>query len=349
MNRNEIAFVIFNNDDVVYAAKLAKKIRPNKVFFTDPHVMELGIGHKIKNSVLLQSPNWIPNIEFEVRSRRIAITTEKILDSKLSLEFSILGWQYLNLWHLFKSIFYYEQFWAATVPKLEKYDLHIFANDHPGEFQFPSFIPPAILLKKIILKNNIKHTVHSVHSREDASQVVPDFGGHTPGADLLIHLPTIFHDARFIESEIDKSNKSTITLRAKIWETDIKYQEQILSEAASHLDPNYLDKNIYKIIYDVFKNILKEYLPKEYLEKQSIFLTRLYLAQIDLLEQLNIFFKKSFPKKILMSDHDAGYHGPVLEFASRNSIPVLLFPHSKVLEDTIFNNKEIIGVSHPYK
>jgi hypothetical protein len=61
-----------------------------------------------------------------------------------------------------------------------------------------------------------------------------------------------------------------------------------------------------------------------------------YRAQLTTLALLHQHFALAPPRRLLLSDHDTDFHGPLAAFARQRQVPLLVLPHSKASTDMDF-------------
>jgi hypothetical protein len=172
--------------------------------------------------------------------------------------------------------------------------------------------------------------------------------------DTLVHIPTCFYDFSYFRQELTASGKTAINLQAKYWDVPVVANTSVgLStdeEMLAYL-PDTIKKQtdaFFERLVDGLDSILTTYIATPvYRNRQATLIASLYKAQLVTYYLLEACFKLDKPKKILLSDHDAGFHGPIVSFAEKHSIAVLMVQHSKISLDIEFSYTGITSFSHP--
>jgi hypothetical protein len=85
-----------------------------------------------------------------------------------------------------------------------------------------------------------------------------------------------------------------------------------------------------------------------YARRQAVHMAKQYRAQMIFFHFLEHKFSARLPRKIILSNHDAGLHGPFLSFAKKHAIPVLMLPHAKIFNFPIpSSHPNIVALTHP--
>jgi hypothetical protein len=172
--------------------------------------------------------------------------------------------------------------------------------------------------------------------------------------DTLVHIPTCFYDFNYFNQELIASGKTILNLHAKIWDIPIAAHTSIgLStdeEMLAYL-PDTVKKQadaFFERLVDGLDSILTTYIATPvYRNRQATHIASLYKAQLVTYHLLEARFESDKPKKVLISDHDTGFHGPIMSFAEKNSIAILIVPHAKTSTDIEFSYSSITSFNHP--
>jgi hypothetical protein len=85
----------------------------------------------------------------------------------------------------------------------------------------------------------------------------------------------------------------------------------------------------------------------DYRARQTEHLVSLYRGQFATYFGLERYFQTDVPAKLVLSEHDTGFHGPLVSFAESRSLPAIFVPHSKIMGDLEFGYGNIVALTHP--
>ncbi len=353
----ENLLIITSEHDIPIAETIAKELTSYKVFFFDPTLAD-----EIEKSALINSEflAWNTCLDYPTLvnlAHADALAMEQELDRSLHRLLpggSIIGWQHLNLYYFFMAYHWYSGLWRDMLEKLKEGKPYVFLCDNPSNYYWPSFIPALLLLQQL-RTFNIPFSATSYGKRPDDSDVVINLCEHSANTeefDLLTHLPTCFYDVAYFNEELQASGKTNINITPKYWGVELiatqnvnltrLQDQQLLSGGHPRLDA------LAEHLSVTLETLLTPYIATpSFRETQVAHLSNLYQSQLVSLYLLEQYFSHYQPNKILLSDHDAGFHGPLMAFAEQNNIPVVVVPHSKTSLDIEFNYSNITMLTHP--
>lgn len=343
--------------DIPIAEITAKNLASYKVYFFDPTLVDVIQGSTLLNTELIV---WdaCPDYPALVQSAHAnAFALEQELDQSLRAllpECSIVAWQHLNLYYFFMTYHWYSGLWRDVLGAMQEGKLHVFLCDNPTNYYWPSFLPALLLLEQLRTWN-ISFSAVTYGARSDESDVVMNLCDGNPDRerfDLLTHLPTCFYDIDYFNAELQASGKSNINIVSKYWDVALAAtkninlirlkNQQTLSGGRPALDA------IAEQLAEKLNSLLTPYIATpDFRSRQARHLSNLYQSQLASAHLLEQYFKQHKPGKMLLSDHDAGFHGPLISFAEQHNIPVFLVPHSKVGNDVDFTYSNITTLTHP--
>lgn len=353
------AIVIINAGDIPPAIQIAKGLPSYTVFIFDPVLFDQVADSGLKNIELISWDNCPLYAELVADARASASALEAELDlaiRNIVPDVSIVAWQHLNLYYLFMMLKWYTGLWYELGNRLAGAKAHIFICDNPATYYFNSFIPSLLLLLHL-KHHDIEFSAYTYAGSTDVSLLVPDLSGkdedvHTE--QILTHMPTCMYDMDYFHQEITAAGKPIINIEAKHWNIPVPAQKTLSLVNANDVFPSLADSLRETItafsqrVMETLDRCLAPYLiASSYRERQVKHLGTLYRCQLLTYYQLNRHFEFTKPSKLLLSDHDAGFHGPLVSFAERHNIPVLLVPHSKVGNDCEFSYGNITSLTHP--
>ena len=352
----ENAIIIISQHDIPAAVETAKTLESYVVYVFDPLLVDQVQERMLLNARFVIWENCPDYPQHEKSSHAAALTLERELDTavrEILPEVSIYAWQHHNLTCLSAAIRWYTGLWDEVLSKIPESKLHVFMCDNPAHYYWPSFIPALLLLQK--LKSVGKaFSAYTYGARQDETDLIPELRGRSEAGELLVHLPTCLYDYNYLNDELQMSGKSVINIQAKHWDVKITSSTTIGLVKRSELDDALPDSFHQKaaifsrLIADKIDSLLTPFIATPtYRAQQSQFFADIYTSQLAAYYLLEEYFKVRKPSKVVISDHDAGFHGPIYSFAKHHNIPVLLIPHSKVSHYVEFDYSNVISLSHP--
>jgi hypothetical protein len=180
------------------------------------------------------------------------------------------------------------------------------------------------------------------------------FDGNPEGQrwDVLTHLPTCFYDHPYISDELAAAGKRSINVEPKYWGVPLHSTSQV---KLARLQRGELEGRgmaplaaLEGQLETGLERALAPWIASAgYRARHVRQLCNLYLSQLASLHLLERYFHAGRPARMLLSDHDGGFHGPLLAYAQRHQIPVCLLPHSKVGNDCDFSYGNLTSLTHP--
>lgn len=357
----ENTIIIINAGDIPGAVQIAKDLPSYTVYVFDPVLVDNATASGLQNIELILWSNCPLYHELDADARATAFALEAELDlavRDIVPDVSIAAWQHLNLYYLFLTLKWYFGLWNELGNRLADSKAHIFICDNPATYYFNSFIP-SILLLWYLKSHDIEFVGYTYGATADLSSLIPDLSSMDEDErieQMLTHLPTCMYDANYFYQEIRAAEKSIINIEAKHFNTPLPAKKTLSLVNANDVFPS-LPEPLRDTI-DAFSHRIKETLDiclapylviGSYRERQVHNLGTLYRYQLMTYYQLNQYFEPSKPSKIILSDHDAGFHGPIISFAKKHSLPVFFLPHSKSIGNIEFTYRNITALTHPMK
>jgi hypothetical protein len=351
--------VILNADDVPHAARIAADLKGCKVVTFDPVLVDRLAAHHVNNVQLIAwdaCPSY-PALSAAAHEAATAIESELDLAVRAFIpDVSIFSWQHLNLYYLLMSLKWYGAMFDELGKNIVADKFHILVCNHPALYYFNCFIP-SLLLMQYLNKNGLEFVAYNYGERADDTNLVPDLRGVAePSAQetLLAHLPTCMYDIGYFNQEIQASGKAVTNIRAKYFDMPVLASKNIALTAALDAAEDMPTETRQKIssfsitLSTRLETLLIPYIAAtEYRHRQTRNLAALYTSQLVTYTLLNTHFQHAMPSKVLLSDHDAGFHGPLVAFAQKHHLPVLMLPHSKTSADIEFTYRNITALVHP--
>lgn len=291
-------------------------------------------------------------------AHREAFALERRLDLHFAQLFegaSFVGWQHLNLYYLLLALRWYGELADAQAGTFSDCTVHVFMHDNPAHYYWPSYVPALRLLQRLIAQGTpVKG--YTFGRRAETWARVPDLRGRAEGGiELLAHLPTCFHDAAWLRQEVAASGRGVLDLRARQWDVPIGDSALSLPLVEQSLLEATLEARSIERIDAFCAHFASQFEPwlqcdiasAPYRERQVGFSTGLVRNQLVVFEALLRYFDRVRPAQLLLSEHDAGFHGPLLSWAARAGCSTLFVPHSKTVGDFEFAQCRHRVLLHP--
>ncbi len=355
----ENLIIIISAADIPPAIQIARNLPSYTIYTFDPILVDQISSSGLENINFIPFDNCPLYHELDASAHSAAFDLESALDlevREIIPEVSIAGWQHLNLYYILIALKWYTALWENLGNKLSGTKVHLFICDTPGSYYFNSYIP-SILLLWYLKCSDIDFSGFTYGSKDEDTHLIPDLSEKNPNEELeqlLIHVPTCWYDIKYFFQEMLSTGKTLVNIEAKHFNIPLPAIRTLaLVEVENTLSG--LPEEIRKIIHDFsialtekLDQIFESYLViPNYRQRQIRHITNIYCTQLVTYYQLSRYFEKSKPSRIVLSDHDAGFHGPIISFAQKHSLPVIFLPHSKCVNDIEFKYRNITVLSHP--
>jgi hypothetical protein len=302
-----------------------------------------------------EAPAYLQRVDEATRQTRVLGAELDAQTEPLWPGLGLGSWQHLSLFYLHMAMGWYSGVAEAVVPRLPEGSLHLPLTDSAQTYYLPSFVPAVLLLQT--LQRQGRRFQAFTHSRQAALvQRVPDLRGTRPAGTrgfLLTHLPTCFYDADHINAEIRHSGHEVVDLTARYWHVPVGSQPSLpLVDVALAIETlGDADRARIAAVLDALRLPLQRHLSQwlasaSFLQRQVDQLLAVYRAQLVLMALLPTYFALQRPLRLLLSDHDTDFHGPLAAFARAQQVPLLVLPHSKTSTDLDFIARQAQVVYH---
>ncbi|NEX59655.1 hypothetical protein [Noviherbaspirillum galbum] len=355
----ENVFIIVSDHDVPAALSAAATLERYKTFVFDPSLLDRLVEKGLSDVQYIEWPEARDYAELVRGARARASQIEGEL-TRAAQDFlpggSLAGWQFLNLYYLGMAAGWYQTLWSSVARHFEGTLPHVFVCDNPSHYYWPSFVPTLSLLE-VLKSRGIAFKAFQYGERPAENDLVPALFGSNAGPErcqVVAHLPTCFYDYRYFGSEIRGSGLRAMNLVAKQWGPPVELDQQVdlfrWSDAPSRL-PDGLEPRA-QAFAERMQAVLEQELrtcirTDSYRHRQARHLASLMKSQFIMHGMLQAYFAGALPERLVLSDHDAGFHGPLVSFAEQHKLPVLLVPHSKITVDLEFRYRNITSLVHP--
>ncbi|WP_338847000.1 hypothetical protein V8J88_24950 [Massilia sp. W12] len=268
------------------------------------------------------------------------------------------GWQHLNLYYLLISLQWYDGLWQRVLSMLQGCRVHLFVCDAPLHYYFNAGLPVLQLEQRL---QDLPDTVTELHAYQDDKldlrQLVPNFPGRLEQSTrpfVLSHLPTCMYDLLYINQQLQASGLAVVNVKARhfdmpVWANQhVELEEfdvllaQMTPEVATPL------QRIEGVLQAELERLLGIWLPEgELRQRQAQYMARTYQAQLLTWVLFTMYLLQTKPICLLLSDHNADFHGPLMSVARNKQVPVLVLPHAKTVARTDFDWPQQIALPHP--
>jgi hypothetical protein len=349
--------LILSSYDIAAAIHMAEGLGEDyRTWYFDPTLTEDLAASPLRRPELVLPDEVLADyagIDSQARALAAALEDEVAAALQpLTGDVSLRGWQALNLYYFFIGHLWYSRLWDGLRERFGGAAFHLPFNDNPANFYWPSFMP-ALLLKERLEAWGIACHAVAYGERADESDIVPNLAGQAgQHYDVLTHLPTCFYDAPYFAAELQAAGKRSIDIEPKYWGVPLQPDTHIKMTRVDHAElaalglPSVMPHG--EQLLHLLHRLLQPYIAThEFCARQALHLAKLYQSQLVTLQLLERYFGDRRPGQFLLSDHDAGYHGPLLSYARRHHIPVLQLPHAKVSISSDFSSNQLTALSHP--
>lgn len=270
----------------------------------------------------------------------------------------IRGWQFLHFYYLSVTLQWYSRLWDALRAYVDGYKVHVIGADNPAKYYFNTDLP-ACLLAQRLQEWGVAYEWHRYHDEkvQSGDEVLGLFAvreDFQPTDFLLTHLPTCVYDLLYFNKELAESGRQVVNLKAQHFNLPVWSQLSITStdiqQVLDAMNPqlHHQIQTVVQIMRPEIDALLACWLKNaEHRAPHVEQIARTYLGQFCNWIMLTIYFLKSKPDKILLSDHDADLHGPIVSFAQNNKIPIFLLAHAKTQAYWDFPYENVTVLSHP--
>ena len=349
--------VIINEADISSALQVASTLSSYCTYVFDPKLVDIATARGLKNIEFLPLRAAPIYLDVETNARVMAKELGEKLDltlRKFRPDISISTWQYLNFYYFFQSYLWYNRLWSEMQGDFKKNKIFVFMCENPCQYYEPSYFPALLLLQLLLTKGiefkAFSYPLESTHSNNILS--IPANAVTDTRFDLLTHIPTCFYDYPYFNSEIQSLGISVVNILGPKWNVPVVANKHIgvtsadVAALAMNTDAS-CDPELLCALEDSLSLELMPYIASSfYRNLQATYIAKRYAAQIVNFDLLANHFKYSPPKKVLITDHDAGLHGPLFQFAEYFDIPVVVVPHSKTFYIVTSAHSNVIALRH---
>ncbi len=357
------SLLILHGEDIAAAQQIVRDLPGCETCVFDPVLLDRAIAAGLPRVRFVAWPgapeyaalHWQAHGQASALEARIDRAVAGALDGLVE-PVPVTGWQHLPLYYLFMTLGWYTGLAAALIGGFQGRRLHVLVCDDPALYYFNSFIPALLLLHQAQAQG-IAAVAYRYGGKPDTSRHLPLSGpprAQRGTASLLTHLPTCMYDIRHFNEEFGASGKRVINLEARLFSMPVAANESIAlaepGQLADRIDPGWhaAADRIEAALTPLLEAFFTDKIPAaSYRGRQVAQIAGTCRSQWLALQLLDRHFEHDPPSRLLLSDHDTGLHGPLLAFAERRQLPVLLLPHSKTTPDLDFACRNAVALTHP--
>ena len=351
--------IVICQNDIPAAEYICKSLDTYEVFVFDPSLIDKMANTSLENIRFLSYDGLMACDDIRKNADDAAVRFENELNEHVGCfldEVSIKSWNHISYLHFFLDYIWYTALWNKLTDEMGDVHFYVLLYDNPSYFYFPSFNPPLLLLNALIRKN-IEFSAYNYGGKYQNANIVPDlFEGNSAKEkfDVLVHVPTCLYDYNYFSSEIKATGKSVVCLKSIHWDVPFEASTTVGVRNSDEGGAPFLAT--LQPAIDLFIESISEKLnlmlgpfirQPQFRNRQVHFISSLYRSQVVTYLLLKEYFKYGVPGKVVLSEHDTGFHGPIVSFAEKNRIPILFVPHSKISADIEFNGENAISLTHP--
>lgn len=246
------------------------------------------------------------------------------------------AWSAHRLIHLFWTLFGYQRLWAEALAAQPPAHWHVLLPQLAHTYGTHSFVP-ALALVNALRERGLPHSAYAFDCPGLDAYLLPDLRRVPADVELLTHLPTCNHDARFIAEELGASGLRCMALSSQLYDIELDGIAATglvdLPTVSELLGPARCGR--VKALELPLKAVLRAHLAphigqQRFLEMQVQALWEALRAQALFYLWLEQSFAGRLPRQVLISNHDATVHGALMSFAHQHGLAISVLPHSRV-------------------
>lgn len=326
--------------DIPTAVRLREQVTGARTVVTCPHLADRCESEGLATELLkLPGSDVIASAYHAARADAQAL--QRRVDSDLAVfdaDAPGCDWLQLDLFYLFYTLKGWATLWSRVIEQAGDAVWHVPMPDQPFRYGCHSFLPALTLLERLGAAGRpLRAYAYALPAWSHGA--VPDLRGQAdgPGPDLISHLPTCFYDHRHFEQAMLASGRHCLNLPSATYNVDLPALPNVplvaLTSLAASLTASQLDRidTVCHALTITLDQALAPLLASErYRQPQVAALVDGLRRQMVFSAALTRDLGARPPRTLLLSNHDAGLHGPLLTFARRHRVQVLMVPHSKI-------------------
>ncbi len=351
--------IVFERPDINPALTLQSKLDNSDVWVFDPHLIDDLVAAGVQRYKYIECELGVNMPLFVGNGRTAALSIEHAVETDLQIavpDAVDCYWQHLN-WHFIQSTLQgYTRLWDRFLEtSFDETHFHILVQDAPATYYTPSFLPAVMLMERMSARR-IEFSGYAHSSVENIPRLIPaQLNNHPGNFDYFTHLPTCIYDSNYYAAEIAAMSQKVLNFESQNWNVSFPVFENaglrndtaVLNELAPLLAQS-IELATEAIETRLTNYFLAHVRTEMYARRQAAHMAKQYRAEMIFFHFLEHAFSTCLPRKIILSNHDAGLHGPFLSFAKKHAVPVLMLPHAKIFNFPIPSSyPNIVALTHP--
>lgn len=330
--------VLSHRLDIQAAGQLRQQVPGSRVVTACPHLADRAEAEGLPVQLMrVPGSDVLASAYHAARRQSLALQTR--IDTHLA-QFDPLApgcaWGQHDLFYAFYTLYGFASLWTSVIGHVKAGQWHVPVPDLPFRYGCHSYVPGLLLLERLAAAGQ-RLRAYRYNLPAWDRPLLPDLQAAAGNPDLLSHLPTCFYDHAHFEQAVVDSGRNCLNLPSQHYNVDMPRlpgtPQQPLDVAEQALSPAQLDRvaTVASAIGEELGRALTPLLASPtYRQPQVDSIVAGYRRQMVFSAALAQRFDTQAPRTLLMSNHDAGLHGPLLTLARRHRIRVLMVPHSKI-------------------
>lgn len=359
--------LINHRNDFMLAQQLLGQLPDAEVLFFDPQLLEHARSMGLSQARLQRWPgndlNW--RVYRGVREEAAALQTR--VDAVLATvvpEAPGCQWHHYGLFYLLFTLRGYAAIGEQLAAQRQRDQavpgatpgprLHVLGPQQAFRYGQHSFVP-ALALMQAFGRQGLPGQFYTYDLPAPPEEQVPDLRTAADAQpDLLVHLPTCFYDHAYFEGEVRASGRRALNLPSPFYDVKLPALPAVPIEPLQALAERVpaAARERHETALAALRLILQEALAPlmpspALLSMQLQALLDAYRRQLLFFEALEAAFGDRPAQELLLSNHDAGLHGPLMSHAQRHRMRVLLVPHAKFFNAPAPELPNALCLTHP--
>jgi hypothetical protein len=355
--------ILLNADDIPAAVQMAARVPDATVLVFDPVLIDRAAAAGLPAVEFMAWDGAPSYASISDAAHRLAREVGREIDAIAEPVWPGLdlgSWQHLRLYYLHMALLWYGPLFEALSPRLAGRRLLVPLCDQPQSYYAASFVPALMLLlqsQRDSLNSQAFAYGRDAAAPHDTRQLVPHLAGVRAaggGPFLLTHLPTCFYDLPYINAEIAAAGLPVVDVQARQWSVPVRASTTIatapLEDMLGELDATQTDRIdtlCAALAAPIERHLGRWLIATAYRERQAALWLATTRAQLVTRALLDRHFAQARPRRLLLSDHDADFHGPLAAWARAQQVPLLVLPHSRTSTHLEFVARNATVLYHP--
>lgn len=333
------SILVNHRSDFMLAQQLLGQLPEAEVLLFDPQLLEHARNLGLPQARLQRWPGNDLNWRVYRAVREEAAALQRRVDHALASqvpEAPGCQWHHYGLFYLLFTLRGYTAIGEQLAAHKPATRLHVLGPQQAFRYGQHSFVP-ALALMQAFGRAALSGQFYSYELPAPPEDQLPDLRqAAATRPDLLVHLPTCFYDHAYFEGEVLASGQAALNLPSPFYDVALPSLPGTPMESLLALGQRIPAQTLDRIeaVLATLRQLLHEALAPlmaspAYLSMQLQALLEAYRRQLLFFEALEQAFQARPAQQLLISNHDAGLHGPLLSHAQRHRMRVLLVPHAK--------------------